>query len=310
MAVNHPFLESDAGGIRYTSAPPTTTPSADTARKEQVRRVKFKHPKPVKQLPPLLRTHQAGTSKRPWEEDTSNGDPQKAKRVKTASFVATQKAPAAQKQQRNPNALPVQKHFPEVSTPFLHLPSISFDQNPLVLKPTTKVRREPHNNVLKLNAARMQGIPVAGALVVRNAAEEERPTASSHLVSVATTADPPLVAPLAAAATMSLAPSASIATPPLVSTAAPSLVPSAATSLAPSASVSNQLGALKQRGKGAWQLSWYGCPHSAAVMSLSIAVFRQMMLQHHPFDTRNLDTVSLKCYQSAVSSLKDSADKG
>lgn len=122
VAVNHPFLDSGAGGIRYTSAPPTTTPSADTTRKEQVRRVMLKHPGMVKQLPALLRTHQAGTSKHPWDEDTSNGDPQhKAKRVKTSSFVATQKAPAAQKQQRNPNALPVRKHFPEVSIPFLPL---------------------------------------------------------------------------------------------------------------------------------------------------------------------------------------------
>jgi hypothetical protein len=74
--------------------------------------------------------------------------------------------------------------------------SIPFDQNSLVLKPTAKVRRDPRANILKLNAARMQGIPVAGALVVRNAAEEERPTASSHLVSTAMTADPPSLAPL------------------------------------------------------------------------------------------------------------------
>jgi hypothetical protein len=167
------------------------------------------------------------------------------------------------------------------------------------MKPTTKVRRDPHLNILKLNAAHMQGFPVAGALVTRNAAEEARSTVSSHLMSVATT-NPPSLAPSVAAATMSLAPLASIATPSAVAT----------TSLAPSASVSNQLGALKQRGKGAWQLSWYGCPHSAAIMSLSIAVFRQTMLQNHPFDTRNLDAISLESYQSAVSSLKDSADKG
>lgn len=179
--------------------------------------------------------------------------------------------------------------------------SIPFDQNSLVLKPTAKVRRDPRANVLKLNAARMQGIPVAGALVVRNA--EERPTASSHLVSAATTADPPSLAPLVAAATMSLAPSASMA-------GTSSMTSAATTSLAPSASVSNQLGALKRRGKGPWQLTWYACPHSAAVVSLSIAVFRQTMLQNHPFDTRNLDTISLESYQSAVSSLKDSADKG
>jgi len=304
VAVNHSFLESGAGGIRYTLAPPTTTPSADTARKEQVRQVKFKHLRKVKQLPALLHTHQAGTSKHPWEEDTSNGDPQhRAKRVKKSSFVAMQKAPAAQKQQRNPYALPVQKHFPEVSTPFHPLPSISFDQNSLVLKPTTKVHRDPHTNVLKLNAACMQGIPVAGALVIRNAAEEERPTASSHLASVATTADPPSLAPLVAAATASLVPLASIAT-------TPSMASAATTSLAPSASVSNQLGALKQQGKGPWQLGWYGCPHSSAVVSLSIAIFCQTMLQYHPFDARNLDTISLESYQSAVSSLKDSADKG
>ena len=169
--------------------------------------------------------------------------------------------------------------------------SISFDQGSLVLKPTTKVRRDPRVNVLKLNAARMQGIPVPGALVVRHAAEEERP-ASSHLASVATTADP-----------LSLAPSASMA-------ATSSRTSAATTSLAPSASVSNQLGALKRRGKGPWQLSWYTCPHSAAIVSLSIAVFRQAMLQNHLFDTKNLDTVSLESYQSATSSLKDSADKG
>ena len=190
---------------------------------------------------------------------------------------------------------------PFIPSPASH--SISFDQNSLVLKPTTKVRRDPRINVLKLNAARMQGIPVAGALVVRNAAEEARPTASSHLASVATTAAPPSLAPLVAAATMSLAPSASMA-------ATSSMTSAATTSLAPSASVSNQLGALKRRGKGSWQLSWYACPHSAAVVSLSIAVFRQTMLQNHPFDTRNLDTISLESYQSAASSLKDSADKG
>ena len=128
LPVNHPFLDSGAGGIRYTSAPPTTTPSADTAQKQQAHRAMFKHPGKVKQLPALLRTHQAGTSKRLWEEDTSNGGPQhKEKRVKASSFVTMQKAPAAQKQQRNPNALPVRRHFPEVSTPFLPLCSISFD---------------------------------------------------------------------------------------------------------------------------------------------------------------------------------------
>jgi hypothetical protein len=126
VAVNHSFLENGAGGIRYTSAPPTTTPSADTARKEEVRRVKFKHPRKVQQLPALLRTRQAGTSKHPWEEDTSNGDPQhKAKRVKKSSFVAMQKAPAAQKQRRNPYTQPVRTDFPEVSTPFHPLPGIS-----------------------------------------------------------------------------------------------------------------------------------------------------------------------------------------
>ena len=122
VAVNHPFLDSGAGGIRYMSAPPTTTPSADTAQKEQVCQAMLKHPRMIKQLLALLHTHQAGTSKCLWDKDTSNGDPQhKAKRVKTSSFVAMQKAPAAQKQQQNPNALPVHKHFPEVSTLFLPL---------------------------------------------------------------------------------------------------------------------------------------------------------------------------------------------
>ena len=100
VPVNHSFLENGAGGIRYMSAPPTTTPSADTTRKEEIRQVKFQHPGKVKQLLALLRTHQAGPSKHPWEEDTSNGDPQhRAKRVKTSLFTATQKSPAAQKQQ-------------------------------------------------------------------------------------------------------------------------------------------------------------------------------------------------------------------
>lgn len=163
------------------------------------------------------------------------------------------------------------------------------------------MRRNPRINVLRLNAARMQGVPVAGSLAIQGAAED-------HLMSVATTADP---RPLVAAATTSLAPLVSIATPPLVSIAGPSSVPSAVTtSLAPSASISNQPGALKRRGKGAWQLNWYGCPHSAAIISLSISVFRQTMLQMHPFDTRNLDVISLGSYQSAVDSLKDSADKG
>ena len=76
------------------------TPSTDTARKEEIRQVKFQHPGKVKQLPALLRTHQASPSKHLWEEDTSNGDPQhRAKRVKTSSFAAMQKAPVAQKQQ-------------------------------------------------------------------------------------------------------------------------------------------------------------------------------------------------------------------
>ena len=64
--------------------------------------------------------------------------------------------------------------------------------------------------MLKLNAVCMQGIPVAGALVIQNAAKEQRSTVSSHLVSVAMTADPPSLAPLAAPATMSLAPLASV----------------------------------------------------------------------------------------------------
>ena len=128
LVVNHLSLDGGAGGIRYTSAPPTTTPSADTARQEQVHRAIFKHPGKVKQLPPLLRTDQAGTSKRPRERDTSNGEPQhKVKRVKVSSFVVTHEAPAPQKQQRNSNALPARRHFPEVSTPFLPVPSISFD---------------------------------------------------------------------------------------------------------------------------------------------------------------------------------------
>ena len=169
--------------------------------------------------------------------------------------------------------------------------SISFDQGSLVLKPTTKVHQDPCVNILKLNAVHMQGIQVAGALVVRHAAEEERP-ASSHLVSVAMTADPLLLAPLASMAATS------------------SMMSTATTSLAPSASVSNQLRALKRQGKGPWQLSWYMCPHSAAIVSLSITVFCQVMLQNHLFDTKNLDTVLLESYQSVTSSLKDSVDKG
>ena len=169
--------------------------------------------------------------------------------------------------------------------------SILFDQGSLVLKPTTKVRQDPCVNILKLNAACMQGIPVAGALVVQHAAEEERP-ASSHLACVATTADP-----------LSLAPSASMA-------AMLSRTSAATTSLVPSASMSNQLGALKRQGKGPWQLSWYTCPHSVAIVSLRIAIFCQAMLQNHLFDMKNLDTVLLESYQSATSSLKDSADKG
>ena len=126
--MNHLSLDDGAGGIRHTSAPPTTTPSADTTRKEQVHRAMFNYAGKVKQLPALLRTDQAGTSKRPWEKDTSGGDPQhKVKRVKVSSFVVTHEAPAAQKQQRNPNALPARRHFPEVSTPFLSVPSISFN---------------------------------------------------------------------------------------------------------------------------------------------------------------------------------------
>ena len=153
-----------------------------------------------------------------------------------------QKAPAAQKQQWNPNALPVWKHFSEVSTPFLPIPSISFDQNSLVLKPTTKVHQDCYINV---NAVHRQGILVAGALVVWNAAEEEQSTVSSHLMSVAMTADPPLLAPLLAAVT----------TLPSVSTTTLTLVPSAATtSLVPLASISNQLGPPnhKARGLGSW----------------------------------------------------------
>ena len=88
------------------------------------------------------------------------------------------------------------------------------------------------------------------------------------------------------------------------------MMSTATTSLVPSASVSNQLRALKRQGKGPWQLSWYTCPHSVAIVSLSIAVFRQAMLQNHLFDMKNLDTVSLESYQSVTSSLKDSADKG
>lgn len=127
LVVNHLSLDGGAGGIRYTSAPPTTTPSADTTRKEQVHQAMLiKYPGKVKQLPALLRTDQAGTSKRPWEKDTANGGPQH-KRVKVSSFVVTHEAPAAQKQQRNPNALPVRRHLPEVSIPFLPVPSISFD---------------------------------------------------------------------------------------------------------------------------------------------------------------------------------------
>lgn len=317
LVVNHLSPDGGAGGIRYTSAPPTTTPSADTTRKEQSQRAILKHPGKVKQLPPLFRTDQAGPSKRLRERDTSNGEPQhKVKRVKVSSFVATHEALAAQKQQRNLNALPARRHFPEVSTPILPVPSISFDWNSLVQKPATKTRRDPGVNALRLNAARMQGIPAAGSLIVQSAAEEETSVTSSRLMSLATTAGPPSLAPLAAVATTSLAPLSSIATPSLVPSgstagAGTSSVPSAATmSLAPSASISNQPGAIKQRGKGAWQLSWYGCPHTAAIMSLSIAVFRQTMLQNHPFDTRNLDAISLESYQSAVASLKDSADKG
>ena len=118
--------------------------------------------------------------------------------------------------------------------------SISFDQGSLVLKPTTKVHQDPCVNVLKLNAVCMQGILVAGALVIQHAAEEERPT-SSHLASVAMTADP-----------LSLAPLASMA-------ATLSMTSAATTLLAPSASVSNQLRALKWQGNGPWQLSWYMC---------------------------------------------------
>src|SRR5258706_14409160 len=51
VAVNHSYLERGAGGIRYMSAPPTTTPSAGTARKEQRCQVKFKHLGKGKQLP-------------------------------------------------------------------------------------------------------------------------------------------------------------------------------------------------------------------------------------------------------------------
>jgi hypothetical protein len=307
VAVNHSFLENGAGGIRYMSAPPTTTPSADTARKEEVHRVKFKHPRKVQQLPVLLRTHQAGTSKHPWEEDTSNGDPSTRRKGLRRHRSLQRRRPLLLKSSDETHMLSLCGRTSQRSAPPF-IPSqashsIPFDQNSLVLKPTAKVHRDPRANILKLNAARMQGIPVAGALVVRNAAEEERSTASSHLVSAATTADPPSLAPLVAAATMSLVPLASMA-------GTLSMMSAATTSLAPSASISNQLGALKRRGKGPWQLTWYACPHSVAVVSLSIAVFRQMMLQNHPFDTRNLDTISLESYQSAVSSLKDSADKG
>jgi len=230
--------------------------------------------------------------------------PAQGKKGQNVIICCDAEGPCCSKAATKPKCSACAEAFPRGQHPLSSpLPSISFNQNPLVLKPTTKVRRDPCINVLKLNAARMQGIPVAGALVIRNAAKEQRSTVSSHLVSVATTADPPSLAPSAAPATMSLAPSASRATPSLGLSAA-------TTSLAPSASVSNQLGALKQRGKGAWQLSWYGCPHSAAIMTLSIAVFRQTMLQNHPFDTSNLDAISLESYQSAVSSLKDSADKG
>ena len=72
------------------------------------------------------------------------------------------------------------------------------------------MHQDPCINVLKLNAAHMQGILVAGALVIQNAAKEQRSTVSSHLVSMAMTADPPSLALSAAPATMSLAPLASV----------------------------------------------------------------------------------------------------
>ena len=97
---------------------------------------------------------------------------------------------------------------------------------------------------------------------------------------------------------------------PIASTGCLSPATTAATSLVPSASISNQPEGLKQQGKWPWKLNWYECPHSVAIISLSISVFRQTMLQNHPFDTKNLDGISLASYQSAVNSLKDSSDKG
>lgn len=133
-----------------------------------------------------------------------------------------------------------------------------------MLKRTAKTRQDPLANVLKLKAARMQGIPVAGALIVQR-------IAPSSLASTAVMAD--------------------------------------AASLAPSESVSHQRG-IKQQNSGPWKLNWYECSHSRAIISLSIAIFRQTMLQNHPFDNKDLDAHSFASYRSAADSLKDSVEKG
>jgi len=75
-----------------------------------------------------------------------------------------------------------------------------------------------------------------------------------------------------------------------------------------SAPQEEMLSALKHRGR--WQLNWYGCPHLVAVISLSISIFHQMMLQNHPFNTQNLDTISLASYMAAGECLKASVENG
>jgi len=130
LAVGHPFLDGGASGARFTSAPPTTTPSADAIYKERVHQDMFKNAAKVRQLPALLRTKQAGTSKRPLEEETGDRSTQyKAKKAKTTQVIVTQRAPAHSRPQK-PNAPPVQGHFPEVSTPFFLSPASNSNRTP------------------------------------------------------------------------------------------------------------------------------------------------------------------------------------
>jgi hypothetical protein len=115
--VNHLFLDIHGGGGRLPSAPPTSTPRADAARKEQARQAIFKDAAPVVQLPALAGTKRAGTSKRPLENEPGNSTTEhQAKKARIVQTFATWSTEAAQ---QSPYALPVQRQFLEVSTSFL-----------------------------------------------------------------------------------------------------------------------------------------------------------------------------------------------